>query len=499
MTYHEGKLNNGTKDQRQLLNDTLYTPNGLIDTYVNAYTYEYTFLPKTIKETYKTATIDVFGPKRSNHSDIIRDNILSMYSINTSILSEIGIDSNGNAVYSDGESFMEKCIFTGYYKSFIPNTTWKPIQQSKPINKKIILNVGKKGLDAKNIFGNVKIKSKKSDNNITLNLKFAPPTYSPITLISKSGYYFSKNLPIKGMFLGYNDGDLKPETQTFWEKPRDGKKYFYNDRICENELEWIRSRNTEILSKNPLTTSDIQEYNKRPYSPVKSNFMGGEESVLYSTKTEVKSKIDQNKFELKKNGSYRKLIEFLAKNDFVDIKKMKNGIETPVLRRRIEQYGPNPLQHLWYMDFYDWRKYTTIYIPKNESKLEIFGFEKPNELVIEDGFSDHRSLIFNNFFGTNARGRFDVNEIDGQYFYTDTTYILDIYFALMELHLKSFSWGDIFKFVDSIPNFSSDWNDKTWSSLSKNEKNKKRFNELDIGLEPVWNNLKSVIDKLSEI
>jgi hypothetical protein len=297
------------------------------------------------------------------------------------------------------------------------------------------------------------------------------------------------------MFLGYNDADIVPDAATFWPQPRKGKKHFYNDRICENELH------------NAIFFADWLTMKPRPEGSVaigiKSYPMFEKEQVMYSKESK-----GGNPFETQysyQNGSYRNLLNSLSKVDIIEYRNKKKRVgptikqvSEPHLKRRIEQYGPNPLQHLYYMDYFDWRKYTTTYIPDDEYKLEIISMEKPIETLLgQNPLSGDKLYFFNNFLNSGERGRFDVTQLDDTYFFTDTTYILDIYFGLMEMHLKSFSGKDIMSIVDMIPEFRSPWNDPLWESSSQEEKNNTRFEELDNNLKPIWEMIKQVLDSLS--
>lgn len=472
--YQRNDLYKGVRDPREPFNDTPDSPSGLVQLNVNVLTNEVEVTPKTIIEPFLTATLTPYGPIRESESTLRRKNVDSMYGLTNTIVSEIGADSNGKIIFSDGNSFLERCIFTGYDKSFMPIKSWKPRQQTKPVNKQFTIE----SKDGKIVgrWDNGEVVLKMGTGSISFPVASPPETEIPHVFLSKSGYYFTRRPPIKSMFLGYNDADITPDSATFWETPRNGKKHFYNDRICENELNVQMST---VLSTFPTLVTKPKDY------PLLDK-----EQVLYSK---------ENKSLNYPQGSYRSLLNNLSKIDIVDLKRMKNGVETPVLRRRVEQYGPNPLQHLYYMDFFDWRKYTTTYIQEDENTIDIFAFKKPVDyLTGKYPISENRLPFIDNIFNSGNRGRFQISQVGDTYFFTDTTPILDIYFGLMEMHLKSFSWEDIFSIVDSIPDMRSQWNDPSWQNLSYEEKSKIRFSEIDQQLQPVWEIIKQALDNTNQ-
>lgn len=455
--YQMYSLFGGDRDPREPFNDTPYSPIGMTEVYSNLLTNEFEIFPKIIKEPYKCAVDSPFGPIRASLSEIYRNDVRYMYSLQYPTLTEIGIDSTGKAMFTDGGSYIEKCINMGYYKSAIPFKLWKPSQQKNRINQPIKLKSedGSFTLLTKN--GAKQIKSITNDNSITLNLVQSPEVFENIVLISKSGYYMSKRPPLKGLFLGYNeDENNRPPIASFKDKSRDGTNYFYNDRLCENELTATATR----IGNQPK---------------LKKIFMEGVEQDLYAP-----------------SKSYRKMLGKLSKTDSVDIKTLKSGISSPVLRRKSEQYGPNPLQHLYYMDYFDWRKYSTIYIPNNEMKLNIGNLSIPQDCISMNFFEENVFPL--DGFLKDTSGRFSIKVDSDTIYCQDTTHILDIYYGLMEMHLKSYSWNDIFKIIDIIPEFSGAWNDSGWQSLSFSEKNAKRISELNANLPSIWKIIQDVLD-----
>lgn len=460
MKYHENGVYLSTKDPRQPFNDTPESPNGFFDVYVNTNTQEFQILPKILKEPFKTATSSPYGPIRTNESDMRRLDAYTMYSLKNAILSLIGADSTGRPVFSDGNTFVEKCINMGYYKSTIPPKIWKPVQQKTALNKQIKLNSENGQFTIITKTGEKIIESVLPDKSLPLNVVDVSDEYATITFLSKSGYYFTNRPPIKGMFLGFIDANdaekYRPLSNVYRDIPLSGKTYFYNDRMCENELSSTSFRSVVLVKNKPT-------------------FLNGREENLFGDR---------------RNG-YRKMLSTLEKVDTVQI-KIIDGISSPTLKRKAEQYGPNPIQHIFYMDYYDWRKYTTVYIPEDEHKLKIKNLIIPQDSLYKESFSDKCTFPLNNF--GNMRGRFDVNAgEDGVFYLTDTTYILDIYFGLMEMHIKSFSWDDIFRIIDLIPDFRGEWNDNQWNALPSEQKTKIRLTELNEKLSPIWELLRDIL------
>ena len=527
MGYNGQQSYNGTRDPRELLNETIFTPPGMVEVYKKDNDV-LEIVPKVIKEPYKQSTITPYGPIRQNESTIRRENVNSMYNLkNYTLISALGTDSTGKLVFSDGESFAEKCVFTGYHKSFIPVKIWKPSQQTKPLDKNLVLQPDENGkIIGRWQDGEVDVSALHDIVDQPMEVKITQPqeVVIPQIFTSKSGYYFTRRPPIRGMFLGYNDADLVPDVATFQNVATPGTKFdpndpnsidptrvrattgatsykhnrkihFFNDRISENILHhplkfanFSSSRRQSQGSKNPVIDED-------KYA------MTDKEQVMYSK---------ENTSLGYKHGSHRTLLNSLSKVDIIEYKTIKNRYGTivkPQLKRRIEQYGPNPLQHLFYMENYDWRKYTTTYIPEDEYMMKIieptsqlfaqWSPSRPIDTVVgQDPFSEFKVSIFDNFFNQGYRGRWEITskqDAEGNFFFKDTTYILDIYFGLMEMHLKSFSWQDIMSIVDMIPEFTSPWNDRNWEKLPYWEKNEKRFSELDNNLKPIWELIKKVL------
>jgi len=461
----------GNSDQRYPSGDSEITPNGIMQVSMTNKGLDLIIEPDILKEPFKTATVSPVGPKRVSEADKKRIQCSHMYSIDTPILDFLGYDSKGKPYYTDGNSYIERCIYTGYDKSFVSPKIWSPLQGGKKVFLDETYKLSKSGkpVTAKSSNGDITIKGSESGEFL---VNGAPPVNDTLTMISKSGYYYTNRPAIKSLFLGYNDSNSVPNKSKYFEKSKDGKKYFYSDRISEHELY------ADLITPNTIS------YRKNIGPKFGGKFRNGKEESLYNSNTSNTS----DKF----RGSYRSLLSSLSKFDIVDIKnETSSNIKRPVLRRRSEQYGPNPLQHLFYMDYYDWRKYTTTYIPSDE---KIFNASWKELYCVETLRSDSydpniRVFPIDNFFNSGKIGRFEIYPNDVM---VDKTRILDIYFGLMEMHIKSFSWDDIFKIVDLIPQFRSDWTDSDWNKLTWIQKNEIRMKELN-ELESVWEIIEQVL------
>lgn len=461
----------GLMDDRNPGGDSFGSPSGIAHVNIGMDGLDLTIEPNILKEPFKTVTNTPFGPKRMSEADKKRMQCYHMYSIDTSILDFIGYDSNGKPHYTDGNSYIERCIYTGYDKSFIAPKIWNPRRGGKSVVLDEPYKISKNGMpiEGTSAYGGVTF-DKSEPREFAINEP--RPINDPILMISKSGYYYTTRQPIKSLFLGYNDSNTLPNKSTFFEKPREGKKYFYSDRTSEHEL------------YADLVTPNTVSYRKNVGPKFGGKFRDGKEESHYNSSNTKTS----DKF----MGSYRSLLLSLSKVDIVDIKTQPfGGGKRPVLRRRSEQYGPNPLQHLFYMDYYDWRKYTSTYIPSDEKILNASWKELYCVETLRSDTYDPNLRVFpvDNFFNSGKIGRFEVYPNDVM---VDKTRILDIYFGLMEMHIKSFSWNDIFKIIDLIPNFRSEWTDPNWKNLTWLEKNEIRMKELG-NLEPIWEIIEKIL------
>lgn len=565
----------GYKDSREMPNSTYNNPTGIIYTSMNIKTGNIDVYPAEIKETIKTTKKSPIGPNRSLENSNRRRNVGEMYGIPRDIMSSfLGYDSNGKPKYSEGQSYIEKCIFTGYDRSFIEPSA--------------VLNVFEKEWENP---------ESTTDYTATINMKqqiFADDTI----WISKSGLYYTRSLPVKNIFLGYNDNDVIPTKNPLtWMESKDiniggnstkplKARDYYTDQIglfelqnhkkiniegseAEKSIQYDRNLVKEFPINEPIYWSDKEIKRLKSLNIFDQNIIDN-----LTAKSYVKNSKNGSL------GSYRKLLYSLSKVDILEYvseigsdtfnpiqgKGVSSEINLiyPKLKRRSEQYGPNPMQHLFFMDFYDWRKYETNYTlkqpsgpyfdlsrvfdlkPSSYKRLKELGlkwtkdinrlsfadrarfvseqqagltpsiekmyydtnfgeFQLPNDKLmgltnvyiysngrISNGLSRHPYLSESAVL---LSDRFRLSSPEVPNVYVDNTYILDVYFGLMELHLKSFSWKTIMTIIDMIPQFYGDYLDNSkvnWKSQSKYEKSRIRMKQLDESLKPVWD----VITKL---
>lgn len=527
----------GYKDPREMQNCTYENPPGHIYLSKNISTGNIDIYPAEIKETMETVKKSPIGPKRSMENSNRRRNIGTMYGVPYEVMSSfLGHDSNGVPRYSEGNSYIEKCIFMGYDRSFIEPSS--------------VLNVMMKE-SAPDWAPNALA-------GIVLNQK----VFKDDTIwISKSGLYYTRSLPVDSIFLGYNDGNVIPTKNPLtWASSKEiniggnaTKPYkvrsFYSDKIGSFELRNHKILNVEgspvadiINDKNSIKSFSINEslyWSDKEVNRIKALNIFDQNSLNNCTaKSYIRNSRDTNE------GSYRRLLNSLNKADLLEYvhemgdvsvspiqaerKSSKVDMIYPRLKRRSEQYGPNPMQHLFYMDFYDWRKYETNYMLKVPSGpfFDLTGvadslaqsnglktiydragdsFQLPNDRLlgltnvyvysngrISNGLSRHPNLSDSAVL---LSDRFTRPNPEFPNVYLDNTYILDVYFGLMELHLKSFSWGTIFAIIDMIPQFYGEYLDNSivdWKSKSQTEKSRIRLKQLDESLKPVWD----IISKL---
>lgn len=521
----------GYKDSREMPNSTYGSPAGHIYLSKNMKTGNVDIYPAQIKETIETVKKSPIGPKRSSETHIRRRNVSVMYGVPDDVMSSfLGYDSNGVPRYSEGNSYIERCIFTGYYKSFTtPSAVLNNVQLDRPSE----------------LFPNATL-------GINLNQKVFG---DDIVWISKSGLYYTRSLPVNNIFLGYNDNDVIPrKTPLTWLKTKDIKvggnsstsykpRSIYSDQIALFELRNHKNIDIEgspagsMIGKNDQIKSfPIHEslyWSDREIKRMREMNILDPNSILNCTaKSYIKDSKDVTE------GSYRQMLYNLSKVDILEYvfekgeisvsliesiqKSSKIDFTYPQLKRRSEQYGPNPMQHLFYMDFYDWRKYETLYIskipsgpffdlsgvkdrlsvsPSLENLYRLAGdtFQLPNDKIgglgnvyvysngrINDGLSRHPNLSDSAVL---LSDRFTLPNPEVPNVFIDNTYILDVYFGLMELHLKSFSWKTIMTIIDMIPQFYGDHLDSpsvNWKSKSPYEKSSIRIKQLNESLKPIW-------------
>ena len=369
------------KDAREILNDNAIMPAGIFFAQPNAKTGMIETFPAVIQESQPQVLPKPIGPIRTTENTLKREQVSDMYNIDRDGMSNyLGSDSLGNRMYSDGNSYLERLIFTGYDRSFLqPKVPYYEVSHSK------------------DPYGN------------TLQDLIVKNRTDKTMLISKSGYYYTSTAPIKSLFLGYNDDNILPSgIPMFWTSPREygdsgtSNRYFYNDEISSKELKFFKRKSSykDYKYANLINGDYLDEsifWSKNIYS----KFFDEKDNIVdYNTlknlvtknglhavpvvppgtnipfKVTSEATYDTNPYG---EGTYREMIFNLAKHDLVELTvynsldvsptissaNMTNKpIVKPTIVRRSEQYGPNPLQHLYYMDFFDWRKYTTTYILK---------------------------------------------------------------------------------------------------------------------------------------
>lgn len=558
MEYQTHQQIENVKDARDFVNDNELIPSGIQWHQINEKTGKIEIFPAVIQESHPQVLPKQIGPVRTSENALKRKRVKDMYGLDERQMNTfVGVDSLGNKIYSDGNSYLERLISTGYAKSF-----------EQP---KIPHYFVSRSFD---IYGNLQ-----SD---LVAQNFVDQTI----LISKSGYYYTSTTPIRSILLGYNDENILPsEIPVFWQVSREdfnspaNMRYFYNDDINAKELKYFRKKDKDLQNADLIQGDYLEETLFWSKNIFKKLFDANNNLVTYD---EIKSYVTINNLNVvpvvKKGidippsyaeGSYRRMIFNLNKHDEIEqafyasidsslsldarlnsIKSFSN-VNKPMIVRRSEQYGPNPLQHLFYMDFFDWRKYTTTYLLKrynspyikhyltdewerDQKDLRQFGesyrsntilerktysqWQQINDLIPTVKDQDLQKDLYTFYLGnrlTYLLGRTSDSVtlssfISNDYLdpslrwsksgddscLVDNTYILDIYFGLMEMHLRGFSWDTIMRIVDLIPQFHGDHFDTSyvgWRNLSKKEKDQIRLRQLDIGLKPVWELIEKIL------
>lgn len=430
----------GWRDPRSIVNENIESPPGEIYGSFNQKTDEYVIKPAVIREPIITSIQNKVGSTRASLSDVYRRNCFKMYRCNINsynitqskignyiyskpkpifvdeqLVFSLGYDEVGNAHYSDSDSFRERCIFTGYNKSF-ENRIFVSLND---IDNDRVPIIEREFWNDISIAIKTETWQNKKTSDISATIKSKDGRVStrnfPVTYISKSKRYFTSSPPINTLFLGYYEEDIFNGLSKDIKRPRMG-----------------------------TTSKDL---------PRPGNKIYGDYGTKYT-----------NPFSYKNDGTFRDiLMDNVYKNDVI-LKKvivgndsgisLKKNITIPKLAHRSELYGPNPFQHILYADFLFWDKYLTNYnfnwtrnIDPNEFDLKVgrgcgdfikqYGwrsvpisdrFEKPNFAYSED---------YPNFYWIEIQ---------------DKTRILDVYFGLMEMHIKGYPWSVIFKVMDKLPN-----------------------------------------------
>jgi len=427
----------GWKDPREAVNDNLESPLGEIYGSFNSKTDEYVVKPAILRQPIIQSIQEKVGAIRGSLADTYRRNCFRMYNCSSDsykittdkignykytkpkpifhegqIVFLIGNDELGNSHFSDSDSFRERCIFTGYNKSFENriDVSLPEIDNEKTtdIEKEFWSNItnaiktetwgGKKTPYISNIM--------EDKDGKTSYRRFA------VTYISKSGRYFTSSPPVNTLFLGYYEEDALHLTSTTLKKPRIG------------------------LTKDP---NDVKTGHRlfAPYS-----------TSGYSVKER----------RYKNDGTFRDMmINDVYKNDVIfknvssineNSSFLKQNISIPKLAPRRELFGPNPFQHILYADYLLWERYLTNY---NFNWIKAGGFDQNNEC--SDYFRQYgwRVVPINDRYEKPVFVSYE--EYPNFYWIEikDKTRILDVYFGLMEMHIKGYPWSVIFEVMDKLP------------------------------------------------
>lgn len=428
--YQIKALLDGWRDPRTIVNENLESPPGEIYGSFNSKTDEFVIKPAILREPIIRSIQDKVGANRSCLGDMYRRNCLRMYTLsdnsyvirennigpykyskikpiheNGQLMFSIGDDELGNPQFSDSDSFRERCIFTGYNRSFENRidvslgdlTSPDIVPEDKLFWGKIVSSIKNQSWNNKKIpnFSNKRL---------------------PITYVSKSGRYFTSSPPATTLFLGYYEEDVFKTLIPSTKRPTTGDSQFAGSKTVERD--W-RARD------------------RKSYS----------------------NKLNEDE------GTFREILtNYVYKNDIIFKKvnvindtgvSIKKNILSPRLPRRSEFYGPSPFQHILYADFLLWERYLTNYDFKWTYRLD------PTQY----GTDSIRDVCgrFMKKYGWRAvplSDRFEqpmlVSSEDYPDFYwieiKDKTRILDVYFGLMEMHIKGYPWTIIFEVMDKLPN-----------------------------------------------
>jgi hypothetical protein len=423
----------GWKDPREAVNDNLESPLGEIYGSFNSKTDEYVIKPAVLRQPIIQSIQEKVGAIRGSLADTYRRNCFRMYNCSSGsykittdkignykytkpkpifhegqILFLIGNDELGNSHFSDSDSFRERCIFTGYNKSFENR-----IDVSLPeIDNEKTTNIEKEFWS--NITNAIKTETwdgKKTPYvSNTIKDKDGKTSYRrfAVTYISKSGRYFTSSPPVNTLFLGYYEEDAFYSTSTTLKKPRIGLTKDPNDAKTGYRLFAPNYSVKERRYKNDGTFRDIMINN------------------VYKNDVILK-----NVSSINENSSF-----------------LKQNISIPKLAPRRELYGPNPFQHILYADYLVWERYLTNY---NFNWIKAGGFDLNNEC--SNYFRQYGWRV------VPITDRYEkpvfVSSEDYPNFYwieiKDKTRILDVYFGLMEMHIKGYPWSVIFEVMDKLP------------------------------------------------
>jgi hypothetical protein len=265
--------------------------------------------------------------------------------------------------------------------------------------------------------------------NKSLNVKI------PITFGSKSGKYQYSSLPEKTMLLG------------FYEKfPISG-----------------REKNEKISIKKDDDKRIQYSGNSEEFLPIPSMQRDSFGRKVFSQLDDVSRDVDSSSdfMNVLKTSVYKDditLNDVFLKNTTILSGESLN-LTIPMVARRSELYGPNPLQNLMYADMINWNTNLLEYnIEENVTKWE------PRLDYIRNNFRQNIASECQNFILTDIlktgrlshmQNRYEepvvVYTEDNGYWITikDKTRISDVYFGLKEMHIKGYPWKTILNVIDS--------------------------------------------------
>lgn len=443
----------GWRDPRELVNDNMEVPPGNIHGFFNSKTNAFLVKPAILIETIFSSIKQKVGSVRASLSDNYRRNALKMYTLYTGsyivdtykytqnkdaassliyspykyttnkklfesnqIMYSVGNDQLGNQKLTDSNSFRERCIFTGYNKTFLnefsidtsgmetgTETEKKFWANTLESTKKQQLN----GIEEKNISQYITIKESGKPDQIK-------PRVFAVTYKSKSGKYFMSGKSPDSIFLGYCES-YALHTESGKEDPR--------------------------FSTNLAPSTGYKQINSKEFSSDRLYAPNNLRTGIYNDPGQFRELLTKNTF---KNDIILKNAEI--KTDPTYIQK---NISTPILARRSELYGPNPFQHILYSDFIGWKRFQTNYSVPNAYAYSYGGLgRKCADTANKYGFRivpiDAR-FEYPTFVESSDRSGVFWIEI------VDKTRIIDVYFGLMEMHIKGYSWVEIFEVMDKLP------------------------------------------------
>lgn len=502
--YHRNMVNSGINDPRDLYGDDIDSPMGVLHANYGIESEKIVFKPALLKETIQPSIPSEIGPIRKALARKMRREIIKMYRLYEGVYSEatddpvysevggttsihrrrpllfpIGKDGKGIFHYSDNESFREKCVFTGYYNSFQFgfNKTMKFLFEKR--NSPYWGNVYRD-------FYRILKGAGYTDTQIHSNSENIPVVYR-----SKTNKYYFSSTPSKTIFAGYFENDLPIGAENT------KANRFLNMLNAQNKL--------QELSYINIPKFNVDNYN-RPIFYKK----GVQKTQLNSTDREFFGILSMNIYKDDFIIENTRIAALTSK--YADIQKI------PTIFKRHEMFIPNPMDNLLYSDMILWNSNLVNYDP-------IYSLALLRNTFGEDFYSI--------FSANNGRlvpedDRYETPELQysediGYYIsITDKTYITDVYFGLMEMHIKGYPWKKIINMmrmdIDKVPlnveyrmvgnvktiriysNDSSviiekDSTNEFWKSEEFRIQIKAAFNNIVEAFERTWNNLATNIIK----